>query len=75
MDKCERKRINGEGTRFYEDKKVYIGKFEDGDRSEGTLTWPNGLQYKGKFSNDKFDGESKLIFPDGSYYQTKFQNG
>jgi hypothetical protein len=36
---------------------------------KGTLTFPDGSMYEGKWKEDKFDGKGVLTLPDGSKHE------
>jgi hypothetical protein len=36
-------------------------------------SWPDGARYEGKYIEGKKEGEGKLTFADGSYYEGEFR--
>lgn len=59
------------GTIWYADKRVYKGDWlvvqgrADLPYGTGTMTWPDGRQYAGRFVNGKMDGAGKMTYADG----------
>jgi hypothetical protein len=53
------------------DKRIYKGDWvivngqPEMPFGTGTMTWPDGRQYVGHFTNGKRDGVGKMTYPDG----------
>ena len=41
----------------------------------GKLSWPDGVEYVGQFSNDKFQGQGQYKFDDGKIYVGGWNEG
>lgn len=39
------------------------------------FTWPNGKKYEAKWVDGKLHGEGKIIFPNGEYERSRWNNG
>lgn len=61
---------------LYPDNSIYIGPYNQNWQREGvgTLYLADGSKYIGQFTQDCMNGEGRLIFPGGDYYQGSFLN-
>ena len=59
----------------YKDNKIYIGYLNYNLKKEyyGTLFFENN-KYQGFFSDDKMNGQGRLIYSKGDYYEGKHIN-
>jgi hypothetical protein len=59
------------GTIWFADKRIYKGDWvvmegqPELPYGTGAMTWPDGRQYAGHFTNGKMDGVGKMTYPDG----------
>jgi hypothetical protein len=71
---------NQEGTEVEPDGTKYVGVWKYGGKSGGTITWKDGREYKGDWTDiegkaDLPDGEGEMTWPDGRKYVGDFRNG
>lgn len=71
---------HGFGVKFYADKSIYIGEWQNGVRhsfSTKVSTWirPDGCHYEGQFVNDFKHGIGTMTYPDGTTYTGEFAKG
>ena len=55
-------------------KEGKVNKFIYSINIQGILRWPNGDQYIGEFTNDKMDGEGRLVCTNGNTYVGMWRN-
>jgi hypothetical protein len=48
---------HGQGKFTFSDGEVYIGQYDNDQRTQGTLTFPNGDIYQGTFKNGVIEGK------------------
>ena len=66
---------NGEGKMIYNDDGTeYIGHFEKNNfNGYGNMKWKNGIEYKGYFCDNYFEGEGIFFNNDGEKYEGNFE--
>jgi len=64
---------NGPGTMKYSDGRIFEGLWIDDSVSEGNMMFPDGVMYKGKFTQltEKFD-YGEIIYPNGRSFKGNF---
>lgn len=67
--------FNGKGKMEYADGSYFEGKFKDGTKKNGVLTFNNGTVFEGDFENDEIGKNGKFTWPDGKTYQGNLKNG
>ena len=68
--------MHGQGELKWPDGRQYIGNFHHGMmQGFGKLTFNTTFgwaSYKGEFKNNKFEGEGKLVWSNGSSFEGEF---
>ena len=58
------------------DGSVYIGAFKESYKTGvGHLTLTSGHDYRGDFMNDAYQGNGKMKYPDGRWYEGEYAQG
>lgn len=68
--------IEGEGTRIWDDGRVYVGTFKRGQEDgRGNYTYVDGRKFQGTFVNGRPNGEGILTTDNGRQNKVTFRDG
>ncbi len=73
--------VRTEGMLIHTDGTKYTGTWEDApDRNGGTISWPDGRFFKGRWRTDELrpfipEGKGEMSWPDGRKYVGEFKDG
>ena len=64
---------HGQGTYvFFETGMKFVGKWNNGQISQGEWKYPNGTKFTGKFDNNKPKGKGKWQFENGNVVEGEY---
>jgi hypothetical protein len=66
---------DGQGVMRWADGSCYRGSWRNDMRHEGEMKMANGNVYIGRFKDDKFNGQSRLLLATGLIYEGSFNAG
>ena len=66
---------HGMGTLTWDDGDMYIGEFENDEKTRGTFNWKGGDSYTGEWKNSLMHGYGTYTYRNGRKYEGQWDGG